>query len=48
VYKLYVIMDETPLPPGVGSKVCTEFMSLMLTQFDAALREAMPSAPRPL
>ena len=48
VYKLYVIMDETPLPPGVGSKVCTDFMSLMLTQFDAALREATPSTPRPL
>jgi hypothetical protein len=48
VYKLYVIMDETPLPPGVGSKICTEFMSLMVMQFDAALREATPSAPRPL
>jgi len=43
VYKLYVIMDETPLPPGVGSTICTEFMSLLLPQFDAALKEATPS-----
>ena len=46
VYKLYVIMDETPLPPGVGSKICTEFMSLLLPQFDAALKEATPSEQR--
>ena len=48
VYKLYVIMDETPLPPGVGSKVCTEFMSLLLPQFDAAVQEASPSEQRAL
>jgi hypothetical protein len=48
VYKLYVIMDETPLPPGVGSKICTEFMSLLLPQFDAALKEATPSEQRRL
>jgi len=48
VYKLYVIMDETPLPPGVGSKVCTEFMSSLLPQFDAAVKEATPSEQRRL
>jgi len=48
VYKLYVIMDETPLPPGVGSKVCTEFMSSLLPQFDAALKEATLSEQRRL
>lgn len=39
VYKFYVIIDETPLPPGVGVKVCGEFMGAMLAKFDAALRE---------
>jgi len=39
VYKLYVIIDETPLPPGLGTKVCTDFMTVMLDKFDAALRE---------
>jgi len=48
VYKLYVIIDETPLPPGIGSKICTEFMSLLLPQFNAALKEATPSEQRRL
>jgi hypothetical protein len=39
VYKLYVIIDETPLPPGVGSKVCVDFMGATLANFDAALRK---------
>ena len=39
VYKLYVIIDETPLPPGVGTKVCGDFMAIMLADFDAALQE---------
>jgi len=39
VYKLYVIIDETPLPAGVGSKVCVDFMGATLAKFDAALRE---------
>ena len=39
VYKLYVIIDETPLPPGVGSKVCSDFMAVTLAKFDAALQE---------
>jgi len=39
VYKLYVIIDETPLPPGVGSRVCTEFMGQLLADFDATLQE---------
>jgi hypothetical protein len=38
VYKLYVIIDETPLPPGVGAKVCREFLADLLPGFDAALR----------
>lgn len=40
VYKLYVIIDETSLPPGVGTKVCTDFMAVLLAEFDAALRES--------
>jgi len=48
VYKLYVILDETPLPPGVGTKVCTDFMSEMLTQFEAALNESKQDAQPPL
>lgn len=48
VYKLYVIIDETPLPAGVGSKVCAEFLSLLLADFDAALKESVQSGQRPL
>ena len=48
VYKLYVIIDETPLPGGVGSKVCAEFMSQLLADFDAALKESAQSGQRPL
>lgn len=39
VYKLYVIIDESPLPPGVGTKVCTEFMAECLAAFDAGLQQ---------
>lgn len=42
VYKVYVIIDETPLPAGVGSRVCADFMSVMLAQFDATEKESMP------
>lgn len=48
VYKLYVIIDETPLPPGVGSKVCADFMAVMLEKFDAALQEQKQSGPSDL
>jgi hypothetical protein len=44
VYKLYVIIDESKLPPGVGSKVCAEFMASIIPQFDAALRESVRPA----
>jgi hypothetical protein len=47
VYKLYVIIDETPLPPGVGSKVCVDFMGATLANFDAALREQTQPANAP-
>jgi len=39
VYKVYVIIDESTLPPGVGAKVCAEFLSVVLAQFDTALKE---------
>jgi len=42
VYKVYVIIDESTLPPGVGAKVCAEYLSVVLTEFDAALKETMP------
>lgn len=38
VYKLYAIIDETPLPPGVGSRVCRDFLADLLPRFDAALK----------
>lgn len=38
VYKLYVIIDETPLPPGVGATVCRGFLADVLPRFDAELR----------
>ncbi len=44
VYKVYVIIDESTLPPGVGAKVCAEFLSDVLTQFDAALKEPNPAS----
>jgi hypothetical protein len=48
VYKLYVIIDETPLPPGVGSRVCSDFMGAMLEKFDAALQEQKQPGRRDL
>jgi len=42
VYKVYVIIDESTLPPGVGAKVCAEYLSVMLTEFDAAMKETTP------
>lgn len=48
VYKLYVIIDETPLPPGVGSKVCSDFMSVTLANFDAALQDQKQPTQRDL
>lgn len=48
VYKLYVIIDETPLPPGVGTKVCRQFMAVTLAEFDAVLREQKQSQDRAL
>jgi hypothetical protein len=39
VYKLYAIIDETPLPGGVGAKVCREFLADLLPRFDAALQD---------
>lgn len=47
VYKLYAIIDETPLPPGVGSRVCRKFLAELLPSFDAALRD-QASAPASL
>jgi hypothetical protein len=38
VYKLYVIIDESSLSPGVGARICTEFMAELLAEFDAALQ----------
>jgi hypothetical protein len=40
VYKLYAIIDETSLPPGVGTKVCRQFLAELLPCFDTALGEA--------
>jgi len=48
VYKLYVIIDESPLPACVGAKVCTEFMSELLADFDAARKTATKPEQRPL
>lgn len=39
VFKLYVIIDETRLPPGVGSKVCGDFIAATLVKFDQARRQ---------
>jgi hypothetical protein len=40
VYKLYLVIDETALPPGVGTQVCAEFMGVLLAAFDAALQQS--------
>jgi hypothetical protein len=45
VYKLYAIIDETPLPAGVGAKVCREFLADLLPRFDAALRAEGTDSP---
>jgi len=43
VYKLYAIVDETPLPGGMGSRLCVEFLAVLLADFDAALAEKQPA-----
>lgn len=42
VYKLYVIIDESSLPSNAGTKVCSNFMSVLLADFDAALQQPKP------
>jgi hypothetical protein len=37
VYKLYAIIDETRLPPGESTVICTDFLSSLLPEFDAAI-----------
>jgi hypothetical protein len=46
VYKLYAIIDETRLPPGESTVVCSDFLSSLLPTFDAAMfdGEAAPAA----
>lgn len=44
VFKVYVIMDESPLPAGVGKSVCAEFMADILAAFDAAVATAAEPA----
>lgn len=40
VYKLYLIIDESSLPAGTGTKVCSNFLSVLLVDFDAALQQS--------
>lgn len=42
VYKLYVIVDETNIPPGQGARACTDFLRQALPAFDAARKRAEP------
>jgi hypothetical protein len=37
VYKLYAIIDETRLPGGESTLICTDFLSALLPEFDAAM-----------
>lgn len=37
VYKLYAIIDETRLPGGESTLICTDFLSALLPEFDAAI-----------
>ena len=45
VYKVYVIIDESTLPPGVGGKVCADFLAVVLSDFDAALKQQDRPSP---
>ena len=42
--KLYAIIDETRLPPGESTVICTDFLSSLLPTFDAAVFDG-DSAP---
>jgi hypothetical protein len=44
VYKLYAIVDETSLPPGDGTRACTDFLRQCLPPFDAAVARPEPVA----
>jgi len=37
VYKLYAIIDETRLPGGEATLICSDFLSALLPAFDAAM-----------
>jgi len=37
VYKLYAIIDETRLPGGESTIICTDFLSALLPEFDKAM-----------
>jgi len=37
VYKLYAIIDETRLPGGESTLICTDFLSALIPEFDAAI-----------
>ena len=48
VYKLYAIIDETSIPGGESTLICTDFLSALLPVFDAAIfgkKEGEDSAP---
>jgi len=53
VYKLYAIIDETRLPGGESTLICTDFLSALLPEFDAAMfgskagGDAAPSEEKP-
>lgn len=40
VYKLYAIIDETRLPGGESTLICTDFLSALIPAFDAAIFKA--------
>jgi hypothetical protein len=40
VHKLYVIVDETELPAGVGARACVDFLQQALPTFDAAIERS--------
>lgn len=36
VFKVYAIIEETSLPPGVGSRMCVDLLTKILPEFNAA------------
>lgn len=45
VYKLYAIIDQSSLTPAQATGICSEFLSVLLPEFDRAVAERQTNDP---